>query len=71
MRVSSFAKCIKKSIMKTFKLLSFVVYDTIVGNENQHPDVNQLRKNNTNNLEFDYAFKRNDRDKKLNKNSYK
>ena len=62
-----FCEMYKKKYNENFKLLSFVIYDTIVSNEKITSDVNKLRDNNTKNLEFDYSFKRNDRDKKLNK----
>lgn len=52
---------------KNFYLLSLIVYDTKIDKDKINTELYHLRNNENENLKFDFLYRRNDNDKKLNK----
>ena len=52
---------------KNFYLLSLIVYDPQIGKDQINTELYNLRKNENENLKFDFLYRRNDHDEQLNK----
>ena len=57
----------KKFNTKNFYLLSLIVYDPQIDKEQINTELYNLRKNENENLKFDFLYRRNDDNEQLNK----